>query len=135
MRVDKGATLDAYAVRVGNQHIDYKQRVAQWGGQCYSNRVDILGGSTLYATNHQTIVGMIAPYFGNVLSVSGAGTKAKFGKGDFAVFVGQAGSCSKDLSSASGVISISSQSSVAVMVSVYGSCLRKANSPIKAPGP
>ena len=94
VKVDKGATLDAYAVLVGNQHIDYKQRVAQWGGQCYSNRVDILGGSTLYATNHQTIVGMIAPYFGNVLSVSGAGTKAKFGKGDYAVFVGQAGSCS-----------------------------------------
>ena len=94
VKVDKGATLDAYAVFVGNQHSDYKQRVAQWGGQCYSNRVDILGGSTLYATNGQTIVGMIAPYFGNVLSVSGAGTKAKFGRYDYAVTVGQAGSCS-----------------------------------------
>ena len=94
VKVDNGSTLDAYAVLVGNQHYDFKQRVAQYGGQCYSNRIDIVGGSTLYATNGETIVGNIAPYFGNVLSVSGAGTKAKFGRGECAVTVGQAGSCS-----------------------------------------
>ena len=94
VKVDNGSTLDAYAVLVGNQHTDSKQRVAQYGGQCYSNRVDIAGGSTLYATNGLTIVGTIAPYFGNVLSVSGAGTKAKFGNNEYAVTVGLAGSCS-----------------------------------------
>lgn len=92
--VDHGSTLDAYAVYVGYQHSDHKLQAAQWGATCYSNRVDILGGSTLYATNGQTTVGTIAPYFGNVLSVSGAGTKAKFGIGTYAVTVGQAGSCS-----------------------------------------
>lgn len=90
--VDHGSTLDACAVYVGCQHIDHKLQAAQWGATCYSNRVDILGGSTLYATNGQTIVGTIAPYFGNSLSVSGAGTKAKFGNSG--VTVGQAGSCS-----------------------------------------
>ena len=94
VKVDHASTLDAYVVYVGNQHTDYKQRVAQYGGQCYSNRVDILGGSTLYATNAFSVVGTIAPYFGNVLSVSGAGTKAKFGNTQYAVMVGQAGSCS-----------------------------------------
>jgi hypothetical protein len=94
VKVDNASTLDASVVYVGNQHTDYKQRVAQYRGQCYSNRVDILGGSTLYATNGNTVVGAIAPYFGNVLSVSGAGTKAKFGNTQYSVMVGQAGSCS-----------------------------------------
>jgi hypothetical protein len=92
--VDHGSTVDAWAVLVGNQHTDFKQRVAQHGGQCYSNRVEILGGSTFYATNGTTIVGTIAPYFGNVLSVSGAGTTAKFGGGSYAINIGQGGSCS-----------------------------------------
>lgn len=95
VRVDHGATLDAYAVLVGNQHTDFKKVVAQYGGQCYSNRVDIVGGSTLYATNSTSTVGAIAPYFGNVLSISGAGTTAKFGNPSTgtAIHVGQAGSC------------------------------------------
>lgn len=99
--VDNGATLDANCVMVGWQHTDSKQSVARLHGQCYSNRVEILGGASLFATNGQTVVGTIAPYFGNVLSVSGAGTTAKFtgvpdgnGRPSYAVTIGQGGSCS-----------------------------------------
>lgn len=95
--VDRGSTLDAGGVSVGNQHVDSKQLVAQYGAQCYSNRVEILGGSSLYATNAQSTVGSCSPYFGNVLSIAGAGTEAKLGAGQHAVIVGQAGSCSNRL--------------------------------------
>ncbi len=91
--IDNGSFVDAGCISVGNQHSDSKKLFAQYGPQGYSNRVEVLGGSTLYATNGQISVGCLAPYYGNVLSISGAGTKARLGKA-YSVMVGLCGSSS-----------------------------------------
>lgn len=93
--IDHASTLDAGMVLVGNQHTDSKLYVARNHAQCYSNRVEILGGSTLYSTNGATVVGSCAPYFGNVLSISGVGTTAKFANSaGYGIIIGVAGSSS-----------------------------------------
>ena len=76
--VDHGSTLDSGFLYIGFQHSDHKRNTALYGAQCFSNRVEILGGATLFNTNGTTLIGCCAPYSGNILSISGAGTKAKF---------------------------------------------------------